>query len=162
MIALILSAALAGPVPIVPAGQTFRCTPVAIYDTDGPIWCAEGPRLRLNAGAGREADGTCRRGHPCPAMMPGPARQQTLRAIGGIPSGRSSQGHVLLRGSPTMTCTSSGRAVGQRTGAICNVGRQQLNCLVIRSGAMAYWPRYDHGGAVRQSMARQCSAVRVR
>lgn len=57
----LLSAALSA-VPVVPAGQSFRCTPVAIYDTDGPIWCAEGPRLRLNAVAAREADGTCRRG----------------------------------------------------------------------------------------------------
>ena len=50
----ILLAALA----IVPAGQTFDCTPVRIWDGDGPIWCDEGPRIRLSGIAAREIDGS--------------------------------------------------------------------------------------------------------
>lgn len=46
--------------PIIAAGLAFSCTPVAVYDGDGPIWCAEGPRIRLTAIAAREMDGTCR------------------------------------------------------------------------------------------------------
>ncbi len=33
---------------IVPAGQTFDCTLTAVWDGDGPIWCAEGPHIRLS------------------------------------------------------------------------------------------------------------------
>lgn len=27
----------------------FTCTPVALYDADGPLWCKEGPRIRTAA-----------------------------------------------------------------------------------------------------------------
>lgn len=30
---------------IVPAGRTFQCTPGAVWDGDGPVWCAEGPKV---------------------------------------------------------------------------------------------------------------------
>lgn len=43
---------------VVPHGEAFECTPVAVWDGDGPIWCAEGPRLRLAGIAARELDGT--------------------------------------------------------------------------------------------------------
>jgi hypothetical protein len=43
---------------VVPAGIAFPCTPVAVWDGDGPIWCAEGPRLRLAGIAARELDGS--------------------------------------------------------------------------------------------------------
>ena len=33
---------LLASVPMVPAGETFACTPTAVWDGDGPIWCAEG------------------------------------------------------------------------------------------------------------------------
>jgi len=49
-----------------PAGETFTCTPTRVWDGDGPIWCAEGPRIRLSGIAAREMDGTCRPNHPCP------------------------------------------------------------------------------------------------
>ena len=41
MIPLLLLASVVAP------GATFTCTPVAVWDGDGPIWCAEGPRIRL-------------------------------------------------------------------------------------------------------------------
>lgn len=44
-----------------PAGVSFSCTPIAVWDGDGPIWCAEGPRIRLAGVAAREIDGSCRR-----------------------------------------------------------------------------------------------------
>lgn len=34
-------------VPLILAGETFACTPTHVWDGDGPIWCEEGPRLRL-------------------------------------------------------------------------------------------------------------------
>src|SRR3546814_10585011 len=50
---------------IVAAGLIFLCTPTLVADGDGPVWCAEGPRIRIAGIAARELDGTCRRGHPC-------------------------------------------------------------------------------------------------
>ena len=32
---------------IAPAGQSFSCKPTAVYDSEGPIWCREGPKIRL-------------------------------------------------------------------------------------------------------------------
>ena len=55
---------LAAAVFVVPEAEIFACTPVQVWDADGPIWCAEGPRIRLHGIAAREMDGTCRHGHP--------------------------------------------------------------------------------------------------
>ena len=52
---------------VVSAGQTFACTPTHVYDGDGPIWCAEGPHVRIAGIAAKEMDGTCRNNQPCPA-----------------------------------------------------------------------------------------------
>jgi endonuclease YncB( thermonuclease family) len=35
------------------AGAAFTCTPVRVWDGDGPIWCAEGPKVRLAGIAAR-------------------------------------------------------------------------------------------------------------
>ncbi len=43
--------------PIVARGDGFACTPVRVWDGDGPIWCSEGPRVRLAGIAAREMDG---------------------------------------------------------------------------------------------------------
>jgi len=51
-------------VPIIPNGASFACTPKALWDEDGPIWCKEGPRVRLTGIAAREIDGSCAAGPP--------------------------------------------------------------------------------------------------
>lgn len=38
---------------IVASGQTFTCTPTHVWDGDGPVWCAEGPHLRIAGIAAR-------------------------------------------------------------------------------------------------------------
>lgn len=43
---------------VIAAGQTFTCTPTRVWDGDGPVWCAEGPRLRIAGIAAREMDGS--------------------------------------------------------------------------------------------------------
>lgn len=30
-----------------PAGSVFTCTPTRVWDGDGPIWYAQGPKIRL-------------------------------------------------------------------------------------------------------------------
>lgn len=82
---------------IVPAGQTFTCTPVRVWDGDGPVWCAEGPRVRLAGIAAREMDGTCRDNQPCPSVDPRTARDALVGLLG-VPAGQSTEGHILVEG----------------------------------------------------------------
>ncbi len=132
-------------VPITPSGQTFECTPTHVWDGDGPIWCAEGPRLRLAGIAAREIDETCSPGHPCPRASGRDARA-ALVALLGVPTGTSRHGHILVTG-PTITCRSDGSAGGNRTASWCVSPRTgDINCAMINGGWAFRWDRYwnDH------------------
>ncbi|MDP9413766.1 MAG: hypothetical protein M3Q08_06680 [Pseudomonadota bacterium] len=123
------------------AGERFACTPTRVYDGDGPIWCAEGPRVRLAGIAAREMDGTCRPGHPCPAVSAEASRDH-LAALVGRPMGRSEQGHILVEG-PTLTCVSNGSAGGRRVAAWCvSPTAGDLSCQMVRDDYALKWPRY--------------------
>lgn len=61
MSALLLAAAIAL------VGESFICTPEAVRDGDGTVWCEEGPQIRLAGIVARELDGCCSAGHLCPA-----------------------------------------------------------------------------------------------
>ncbi len=127
-----------GPVS---TGQTFMCTPTHVWDGDGPVWCAEGPRLRLAGIAARELDGTCKPNQPCPRAKAEAARDHLVSLIG-RPIGRSIHGHVLVSG-PTMTCLSTGSAVGDRTGAWCKSPQAgDVSCAMVASGFALRWQRY--------------------
>ena len=133
--------ALAG---IVAAGSSFTCTPTHVWDGDGPIWCAEGPKIRLAAIAAREIDESCRRGHPCPKASGRAARDHLVTLLGGA-KGVASSGHVLVR-APALRCLSEGSGKGSRTAAWCSrtkVG--DLSCAMVRSGYALPWK--EHGGA---------------
>lgn len=67
---------------IVAAGLAFTCTPTHVRDGDGPIWCAEGPRIRLAGIAARNIDQTCRPGDPCPSASGIDARNALIRLVG--------------------------------------------------------------------------------
>lgn len=130
---------------IVAAGATFQCTPVAVWDGDGPVWCAEGPRIRIAGVAAREIDETCKPNQPCPTVSGVDARDRLVRLLGGA-RGTLSTGHIAVRSAP-MVCTSEGSAGGARTAAWCRsptVG--DLSCEVVRLGGAIRWPRYwrDH------------------
>ncbi len=127
------------------AGARFSCTPIKVYDGDGPIWCAEGPRVRLAGIAAREIDGSCRRNHPCPATTGTAARAHLVRLIGRS-AGVAPTGHVLVEG-PSLTCVSAGSAGGSGTAAWCVSPVQgDLSCAMVRSGYALPWERYwrDH------------------
>jgi hypothetical protein len=129
---------------VVPAGASFDCLPTAVWDGDGPVWCREGPRLRLSAIAAREMDGSCNPGHPCPDTGPIDARDALVRLVG-RPIGTGQHGHVLVQG-PTMRCISTGSAGGSRTGAWCISPKGgDISCAMVRGGYAARWDRYWQG-----------------
>jgi len=88
----------------VAAGLSFICTPTAVWDGDGPIWCAEGPRIRIAGISARELDGTCRPHNPCPRASGQAARDALVRVLG-TPRGSRPDGHILISARP-MSCTS--------------------------------------------------------
>ena len=129
---------------IVPSGQTFSCTPVAVWDGDGPIWSEEGPRIRLSGIAARERDGSCSLGHPCTPADATVARD-ALVAFLGKPVGENAHGHVLVEG-PAMRCVSVGSAGGNRTAAWCISPRGgDINCAMVQGGWAARWDKYWRG-----------------
>ncbi len=126
---------------VVAAGSTFTCTPTAVWDGDGPIWCAEGPRIRIAGVAAREIDETCKRGQPCPSIGGADARNLLVALLGGA-KGTLPTGHIKVRGSP-MRCVSEGSAGGNRTAAWCmSPDFGDLSCEVISAGGAVRWQRY--------------------
>jgi endonuclease YncB( thermonuclease family) len=128
-------------VSVVPSGQEFTCTPVRVWDGDGPVWCAEGPRIRLAGIAAREIDDSCRSNQPCPTASGAEARDALVRLLG-VPTGRSKEGHVLVKGS-SLRCASVGNGVGIRTAAWCvsPVGGD-VSCAMVKGGWALRWDRY--------------------
>lgn len=135
---------LALAVAIIPAGQAFACTPVRLWDGDGPIWCAEGPHVRLSGIAAREMDGSCRSNQPCPSASATEARD-TLARLLGTPAGSTRDGHVLLRRASTLRCVSDGGAGGTRTAAWCQGPVGDISCRMVATGTVLRWDRYWRG-----------------
>lgn len=125
---------------VVAAGIVFVCTPVAVWDGDGPIWCEEGPKIRLSGIAAREIDETCKVGHPCPSASGVAARNYLVGLLGG-PKGTLKTGHIRVRG-PVMRCTSYGGGKGTRTAALCSVAGRDLSCEMVRAKVAVRWSKY--------------------
>lgn len=126
---------------IIPTGQTFECTPTRVWDGDGPVWCSEGPRIRLSGIAARESDNTCRPNQPCPSASAEQSRDALVNLIG-RPVGVAREGHILVRG-PALRCRSVGSAGGSRTAAWCVSPRSgDLSCAMIKGGWALRWDRY--------------------
>ena len=131
-------------------GEPFTCTPVRLWDGDGPIHCAEGPTIRLAGIAARELDGTCKPAHPCPSV-PGDQSRDHLAGlllgnppINGINFDRS--GPIELSGVP-LTCVSAGAEGAAPSAAWClSPFSGDLSCRMVRDGFALKWPRYwgDH------------------
>ncbi len=125
------------------AGAVFTCTPARVWDGDGPLWCEEGPRIRLAGIAAREMDGSCNANQPCPSATAEQARDHLVRLVG-RPIGRSREGHILVRG-PALRCRSVG-ATYQRTAAWCTTpAGVDLSCAMVASGYALRWPQYWRG-----------------
>ena len=119
---------------VVPTGQSFTCTPVAVWDGDGPDLvrgrsaCSpfRGRRTRNEWQLQSRASLSGRRsGRGCAIIS---------SACSGTPQGRNRTGHILVRG-PVMRCLSRGGAGGTRTAAFCTSPRSgDISCAMIRSG----------------------------
>lgn len=126
---------------VVAPGTLFSCTPTAVWDGDEPIWCAEGPHVRVAGVAARESDETCRSNQPCPDAS-AIAAKTTLTNLVGVQTGTNSTGHFLVKG-PTMRCLSDGGAGGNRTAAWCVSPRGgDISCAMVASGKAIRWDRY--------------------
>ena len=129
---------------IVPSGQSFDCTPTAVWEGVAPIWCAGGPHVRVSGIAAREMDGTCSPGHPCAAADPRAARDHLVGLVGKR-TGTRSTGHITVTG-PTMRCRSAGGAGGNRTAVFCISPQSgDISCAMVRDGYAARWDRYWRG-----------------
>ena len=129
---------------VIAAGNAFTCTPTHVWDGDGPVWCAEGPRIRLAGIAAREMDGTCRDNQPCPEASAEAARDHLVSLVG-RPIGIGPKGHILVRG-PALRCVSGGDGRRNRTAAWCWApGVGDLSCAMMRSGYVLRWAQYDRG-----------------
>lgn len=139
VVALILllatASAFAKKPPVPPKGSRFRCTPVAVWDGDGPIWCAEGPRLRLAGINARELDGSCRRGARCPAASGIVARDTLVHLLGEARGGAPTK-HVRVKG-PAITCRSHGPEKYRRTLATCMNVQGDIGSQLFRAGTVA-------------------------
>lgn len=127
---------------IIAAGTVFICTPIAVWDGDGPIWCEEGPRIRLHAIAARELDGSCRPRHPCPRRSGVSARDHLVSLLGGAAAPPWNTGHIPVRSAP-LACRSFGSAGRNRTEARCSTtGNVDLGCQMVRDGFALEWNRF--------------------
>ncbi len=119
------------------AAAMLVCTPIAVFDGDGPIWCDEGPKIRLAGIAAREIDGTCRPHHPCPDASGIEARDALVLLLGGA-KGRWKTGHVVVSAQP-MRCQKVGRSY-DRIVATCQLfdGRD-LSIAMLRTRTVARW-----------------------
>ena len=118
---------------VVAAGTSFTCTPIAVWDGDGPIICSEEPRINLSGIAAREIDGSCYPGHPCASASGPVARDYLVKLLGGS-KGVAPIGHVLVNAEP-LQCVSVGLGKGSTTAAWCSsasVG--DLSCAMVKSG----------------------------
>lgn len=135
-------------VSVVAAGQDFTCSPKRVLDGDGPIWCEEGPRIRLAGIAAREIDDSCRSNQPCPTASGAEARDALVKLIG-APTGRSVEGHVLVAG-PAMRYVSVGNGVGVRTAAWCvSPLLGDVSCAMVKGGWALRWERHWRGHSCR-------------
>ena len=107
----------------------FPCHVTSVYDGDGPIHCAEGPKVRLSAIAAREMDGSCRPGHPCPSASARDAKAALERLALG----------------QTLRCEQSGTSYDRVTAWCWRPDGTQLNCAMVEGGYAARWARYDVG-----------------
>ena len=119
------------------AQSSFVCDPISVWDGDGPVHCRSGEKIRIAGIAARELDGSCRRGHPCPAASGIEARDALVDLLGG-PRGQWTTGHVVVS-APAMQCNAVGQSYG-RVVAHCRLADgRDLGRAMLATGTVAPW-----------------------
>ena len=111
------------------AAAIFIGTPFAVWDSDGPIWCEEAPKIRTSSIAAREIDGTFQSHHPC-SRASGEASRDVLVDLLGRRTGRWKSGHITIA-APPMRCCQEGRSFDRVVASCtlsdsCDLGRAML------------------------------------
>ncbi len=113
--------------PALHLANGFTCDVTGVHDGDGPIYCADGRKVRLTAIAARELDESCRPWHPCPSA-----------------SGTSARARLTaLASGQRLTCEPTGESYGRITAWCWRADGVELNCAMVESGAALHWRRYD-------------------
>jgi len=111
--------------PAAAQGGVFPC--IVAYVNDGDtLRCTDGTRVRLQAISARETDGSCRKNNPCPSASAGAATATLKRTV----TGR------------TLQCEATGTSYNRIT-AWCAADGDDVSCQMLRSGTVAYWPKFD-------------------
>lgn len=123
MISILIAAAL--------SGSAFTCTVTRVHDGDGPLWCAEGPKVRI---AGVQAP-DFRSAEPC--------RQRRAGYVCSDARARASQRIVsALVLHRRLTCQALEPSYN-RIVARCRLpDGSDLSCAVLAAGAGTRWGRY--------------------
>ena len=119
------------------AASAFTCTPTAVFDGDGPLWCDSGEKIRIAGISARELDGTCRRGHPCPEAS-GVAARDALVNLVGERTGRWKTGHIAVRG-PALRCVAEGKSYGRIVASCTLPDGRDLGEAMIATGTVLRW-----------------------
>ncbi len=128
---------------VVPTEQPFTCTPTQVWAGNGPIWCAEGQKVKLHGIAVQEFDGTCRPRRKCPTVSAVQSRDYLVGLLGGA-KGNVATGHIRVEG-PKLDCISQGfNAANGKTVAFCRTASiGDLSCAMIRSDQAEILYRHD-------------------
>ena len=119
------------------AAAALICTPIAVWDGDGPVGCEEGLKIRLAGIAAREMDETCKPRHPCPDASGIEARDALVRLLGGA-RGRWKTGHVVVYAQP-MRCQQVGRSYGRIVATCTLADGRDLSGAMVRTGTVVRW-----------------------
>lgn len=103
----------------------FNCQVAYINDGD-TLRCTDGTRVRLNAVAARESDGSCTPGHPCPPASAEAATAELTRLADG----------------QELQCRETGTTYNRKAAICVNEEGTEINCAMVRSGTALVWPRF--------------------
>lgn len=133
-VALILLLLLAAaPLP------TFHCTVTRVHDGDGPLWCANGIKIRV---AGIQAP-DFENAEPC-------RRGQRSYVCSDVQAKRSQQVVKRLTLGKSMVCQPVDRSYARVVARCTLPDGRSLSCAIVAAGAATrwntYWRRYRMGG----------------
>lgn len=124
MISTILAVALA-------KGRPFTCTVTLVHDGDGPLWCVEGPKVRV---AGIQAP-DFERAEPCRRRKAG----YVCSDVRARASQRIMSGLVLHR---RLRCVALEPSYSRMVATCSLPDGRDLACTAVRGGAAKWWPAY--------------------